>query len=1038
MYREKAKIYRIRIQNAFTIQNVLLMAVGICVDVLLPKLLDLLQIPLYLDCIGCLFVGIMGGWLPGMFTALESSCIEYIGQPVGPVFGFLSVLMAGCAASISKRGLFRKKRGFVYLWLSMVAIGGVAGSLIGWNVYGRKVAVNIPGAIVMWFSNRGFSDFGAQFAGDMMIEVVDKTITVLVVFLLLQEYPRKWRNLLPYSYIYKCTDEELEQEYQKDVRPFCGISVYDKIIQINNLALVIMSLVVSIFCIYTYRMNVFPQNGDVARFYNYVVNLFSVELVVIFLVSALVSWNVYHTLEKPIRGIVNQSVSFSKSRPEEWLDSPEWKNRVEVGTNDELQVLYQTICQTEIDVVNKVVDLMEKSRVEKENIELQKSVEMSRLEKQVRSELEEILADVGLGTWSVTLYQDQAPRMVADEQMKRLLGIEGKNLSPEETYDAWFSNIMPEDLDKVSKYQQEMIENGDAEITYRWNDPVKGKVYIRCGGHSEHVPGKGHLLKGYHSDVTAQVRKEKEQRIQTDAFIAVAEEFDYIFFADLDANTIRIIYTSSNARTNVVESLEVDKQYDALFANYASRFVRAGEEEAYLANSNRQKVSEMMEKYGSYSFQYRTEKSNKNRKNYEVLYAKTQNQTGKNTVIIAARCIDEIMKQNQKLEQALEDAKQANAAKTSFLSRISHDIRTPLNGIVGFIEMGERHEDDVEMLKENRKKAKVAANHLLSLINDVLELTKLDDTNVDLAREPFDARELVDDVLTIVRVRAVEAGVSLEQDNCPDIKPGCFLYGSPLHVRQVFLNIFDNAIKYNHPGGVVKCKAKMVSEDAKHMVFRCTISDTGVGMSPAFMEKIFEPFTQEHQNARSVYQGTGLGMPIVKMLLEKMGGTIDIESQENVGSTFIVEIPFDKAQPEETADGQEEKETADISGVKVLLVEDNQLNMEIAELLLEDAGAVVTKAWDGKQAVETFADSPQKSFDVILMDVMMPEMDGMEATRAIRKLDRPDATEIPIIAMTANAFAEDVKAVKEAGMNDHIAKPIRMDVVMETIAKHLR
>lgn len=1038
MYTGRRKKYRIRIQNAFTVRNGVLMAFGICLDVLLPKMVEVLHIPLYLDCIGCLFVGIMGGWLPGMFTALASSCIEYIGQPVGPIFGFLSVLTAGFAAGLSERGLFRKKRGFVYLWLGLVAIAGAGGSVIAWNVYGRKMENSIASSLVMWFCGKGMQGFGARFAGDMVIEVIDKSITVLAVYLLLRAFPPKWRDRLPYSYIYKCTDEELEQEYQKDIRPFCGMSVYDKMIQINVLALIIMSTIVSIFCVYVYSVNVYPQHEDPVRFYRYIVNLFSLEMLIIFLVCTLVSWNVYHTLERPIRGIVNQSVSFSKAKPEEWLHSPEWENRVRVSTNDELQVLYQTICQTEIDVANKVVDLMEKSRVEKDNIELQKTLEMSRLEKQVRSELEEILADVGLGTWSITMYEGQEPRMIADEQMKKLLGVYGKNLSPEETYNAWYQNIDPSELEQVANYQREMVENGNSEITYKWNDPVKGRIYIRCGGHSEHIPGKGYVLRGYHSDVTAQIKKEKEQKIQTDAFIAVAEEFDYIFFADLDANTIRTLYTSSDARENVVKSVKQENVYDELFENYAANFVREGEKEAYVENSSRKKVSEMMEKYGSYSFQFRTEKANTKRQNYEVMYAKTQNQTGKNTVIIAARCIDEIMKQNQKLEQALEDARQANAAKTAFLSRMSHDIRTPLNGIVGFIEMGERHEDDLEMLKENRKKAKVAANHLLSLINDVLELTKLDDTNVVLAREPFNARELVDDVLTIVRVRAVETGVILEQDDCPDIKPDLYVYGSPLHVRQIFLNIFDNAIKYNHPGGKVKCKAGLLVEDENHIVFRCRISDTGVGMSAEFMKKIFEPFSQEHQDARSVYQGTGLGMPIVKMLLEKMGGTIEVESQENVGSTFTVEIPFDKAQPEETLQEPVSREMADISGTRILLVEDNQLNMEIAELLLQDSGAVVTKAWDGKQAVEIFSENPKNTFDVILMDVMMPEMDGMEATRAIRDLERPDAKEIPIIAMTANAFAEDVQAVKEAGMNDHIAKPIRMDVVMETIAKYLR
>lgn len=1037
MNKRKQKIYHIRVENSFTVSNFFLVLFGVLLDIILPGLLKILHLPLYLDNIGSAFVGIMGGWIPGMMSALVSGFVNYLGQSSGPVFSILGVVMAGLAAKISRRGMLRKRSGFVCLWGMMMLVGGGIGSVMGWYIYGQTVGVNRAHDFVFWLCERGWSGFSAQFLGDMMMETIDKGLVVLGIALLIKLFPTGWRDKLPFSYIYKCTDQELEHEYQKMVRPFLGNSVYDKMIYITNLAVTFLGVVVAVYAIYTYVVNVFFVNRNVYLLYSYVINLFSLELMVILVAVSIVSWYVYHTLERPIRGIVTQSVSFANTNPTDWLKSQAWKNRYRISTEDELQVLYETICQTETYVANTVKEVMEKTRIEKENIELQKTLEMSLLEKQVRSELEEVLVSVGIGTWRIEKHEGEKIRMVADDQMKRLLGIGEKNLTPEETYEAWVRGIEPSSIPLVNAYKDEMIANGNAEVTYQWRDPKKGVRYVRCGGHGYDVHGKGYILKGYHSDVTSQVKKEKEQKLQTEAFVAVAEEFDYVFFADLDANSIRILYISSKTRKNVVEVLKESVEYDDMFAVYASHFVREGEEAEYLENSNRQRVSKIMQKQNSYSFQYRTEVTNTKWKHFEVMYVKTQNQPDENTVIIAVRCVDELMKQNQKLEEALEEAKQANVAKTMFLSRMSHDIRTPLNGIIGLMEMGERHPDDVELLRENRRKGKVAAGHLLSLINDVLELTKLDDKNVKLVKEVFNARMLVDEVITITEMRAVEEGITLIHHNCPDVKSNLYVNGSPLYIRQVFLNIFDNAIKYNCAGGQVEFAATLTYKDPEHVIFRCSISDTGVGMNAEFVEKIFEPFSQEHQDARSVYHGTGLGMSIVKALLEKMDGSIEVESEENVGSTFTIEIPFEVVLSQEEKEKRGRGKKKDIVGVNILLVEDNELNMEISEFLLEDSGAVVTKAWDGKQAVEMFEENPSGTFDIILMDVMMPVMDGMEATREIRKIKREDAASIPIIAMTANAFAEDVQAVKEAGMNGHIAKPIREDIVVETIAKFI-
>lgn len=388
------------------------------------------------------------------------------------------------------------------------------------------------------------------------------------------------------------------------------------------------------------------------------------------------------------------------------------------------------------------------------------------------------------------------------------------------------------------------------------------------------------------------------------------------------------------------------------------------------------------------------------------------------------------------LENALKAARQANQAKTIFLNSMSHDIRTPLNGILGLLEINERHADDRQLIDENRKKIKVAANHLLSLISDVLQYSRIGDEGVQLAQEPFDMMELTRDVMTIIELRAAETGISVQHPFYPEGYEYPYVYGSPLHVRQIMINILDNAIKYNKPGGSISCDMKIVDVDENRVTYQAIISDTGIGMSKEFMEHMFEAFSQEHSDARSVYQGTGLGMAIVKGLVDKMGGTIEVTSELDVGSTFVVTVPFAIASAEEIPKKVDVAEV-DLEGKKILVAEDNVLNMEIAKTILGDMGAVITEANNGKEAVEAFTENEPGTFDLILMDLMMPVMDGYEATKEIRAFDREDAANIPIVAMTANAFVEDAKKCIDAGMNGHLAKPIEMPKLIQLLSEVL-
>ncbi len=402
--------------------------------------------------------------------------------------------------------------------------------------------------------------------------------------------------------------------------------------------------------------------------------------------------------------------------------------------------------------------------------------------------------------------------------------------------------------------------------------------------------------------------------------------------------------------------------------------------------------------------------------------------------VVTRKTVGALEESRNQLAEAKTAAEQANAAKTSFLSRMSHDIRTPLNGIIGLLKIDENHPDDLALLQANRRKIAISADHLLSLINDVLQMSKLEAGEVTLAHEALDLNELSVSVLTIVDQRATEEGITMEYLTPPEKVVYPYVYGSPLHLRQLFLNIYTNCIKYNKPHGKISTSFAFLGLENGIVTYRWIIADTGIGMSQEFLQHIFEPFSQEHSDARSVYKGTGLGMAIVKTLLDKMHGTIDITSTLGEGSTFVITLPFPVAQASDVAPAQQKVQEADIYGLHLLLAEDNDLNAEIAQVLLEEAGAEVTLVRDGQQAVDAFASHPAGTFDAILMDVMMPVKNGLDATRDIRALDRPDAKRIPILAMTANAFDEDAKACLEAGMNAHLAKPLRMEVLTGTLA----
>ena len=396
-----------------------------------------------------------------------------------------------------------------------------------------------------------------------------------------------------------------------------------------------------------------------------------------------------------------------------------------------------------------------------------------------------------------------------------------------------------------------------------------------------------------------------------------------------------------------------------------------------------------------------------------------------------ARMAKEQEKEKAHQEELLKTAKKAeaaNAAKTEFLQRMSHDIRTPINGIIGMVEVGDHYRNDIEKQADCREKIKYASNTLLELVNEVLDMSKLESGEIVLEEVGFNIDQLSDETVVILEEVAKERNIQIIREGRSITHP--YLIGSPTHVKRVLMNVLSNAVKYNRDNGSIYISYKEIeSNKPGYSLFEFTCRDTGIGMSKEFQERIFEPFAQEHIGSRSKYVGTGLGMPIAKSLVEKMGGTIEFTSQEGVGSQFVIRIPF-KMNPKQKNETVKESTSASIKGLSVLLVEDNELNMEIARFIIENEGANVTCATNGKEAVNIYKKSPE-FFDIILMDIMMPEMDGYEATKVIRSLD----SKIPIVAMTANAFTEDKIKAKKAGMNAHLSKPLDKDTLVQVVAK---
>ena len=517
-------------------------------------------------------------------------------------------------------------------------------------------------------------------------------------------------------------------------------------------------------------------------------------------------------------------------------------------------------------------------------------------------------------------------------------------------------------------------------------------------------------------------RKDTEIRYRDELFQKLSMNVDDVFLM-LDAKTYQADYVSPNVEKLLGITVEQIHKDICILGKLRSE-KQEDPEKNYLEEIQVQEQRE-------WDFEYVHLKTGEKRWFHNIAMGSEVNGKKKYILVMSDRTSDR--KMNQALSEAVRAAETANKAKSTFLSNMSHDIRTPMNAIIGFTTLAVSYIDDQKRVRDYLGKILSSSNHLLSLINDVLQMSKLEDENIEISHEPIDLGEISREVGTIISGRTAEAGIAFEIGK--QELPVSYVYGSPLHIRQIFLNIYGNCIKYNHPGGTISTKMEQMDVHDKICTYRWTIKDTGIGISKDYIDHIFEPFSQEKTDARSVYQGTGLGMSIVKGLVEQMHGEIKVTSEKGMGSTFVITIPFEIAQKKEQPVAEKIVEQADIRGLNLLVAEDNQLNAEIIQTLLTDDGANVTVVEDGQRAVDQFKNAPQGTFDAILMDIMMPVMDGLTATKEIRSIKRDDAAQIPIIAMTANAFEEDAKKCFAAGMNAHLAKPFQIDKVEKTLVQ---
>ena len=662
-------------------------------------------------------------------------------------------------------------------------------------------------------------------------------------------------------------------------------------------------------------------------------------------------------------------------------------------------------------------------------------------------EMKRIMTGAGFGIWSVENIEGHPLWMRANAKMAELLGIcDVSVMSPEEMYDFWFNRIKPEAKESVMASIDRMKSGKVEEVTYLWEHPAIGDRYMRFTGSGKAVDGKGYVLNGYCSDVTGLVNKEKEQQKAMARMGAeIQRAYEIVKFVSRSCTSIYRINMQDGRLMHV--STVNEKVHNALgnegdarerFLEFCEKLVKPEWREEMLAFTNLDWVREQLKTQSIIKHEFECSACG------WVIGSFVAGKRGDDgyctEVVWTTVDVNEQKKKELSQLNALEDAKraavEANRAKSSFLLNMSHDIRTPMNAIIGFTGLLEKHQEEPERRQDYLNKLKESSALLLGLINNVLEMSRIEKGHLDLDVQACGVEQMYDMFCSVFLDMMIQKGITF--CHSMDVEHE-FLFCDPIKVRDVVLNLLSNAYKYTPSGGKVELYIREVPcEEEGFAIIETVVKDNGLGMSAEFIPHMFEEFSREHNTTDVKVEGTGLGMPIVKNLLDLMGGTIEVESELGKGTTFKVYIKHRIAKKSDVINvDMPDVSDVDFRGRRILLAEDNDLNAEITMEVLKDIDLVVERAEDGQRCVEMIDAAPAGYYDLILMDIQMPRMDGYEATRIIRQMKDKEKANITILAMTANAFEEDKREAIESGMNAHLSKPIEVEKLIKTLKRRL-
>ena len=662
-------------------------------------------------------------------------------------------------------------------------------------------------------------------------------------------------------------------------------------------------------------------------------------------------------------------------------------------------------------------------------------------------EMKRIMTGAGFGIWSVENIEGHPLWMRANAKMAELLGIcDVSVMSPEEMYDFWFNRIKPEAKESVMASIDRMKSGKVEEVTYLWEHPAIGDRYMRFTGSGKAVDGKGYVLNGYCSDVTGLVNKEKEQQKAMARMGAeIQRAYEVVKFVSRSCTSIYRINMQDGRLMHV--STVNEKVHNALgnegdarerFLEFCEKLVKPEWREEMLAFTNLDWVREQLKTQSIIKHEFECSACG------WVIGSFVAGKRGDDgyctEVVWTTVDVNEQKKKELSQLNALEDAKraavEANRAKSSFLLNMSHDIRTPMNAIIGFTGLLEKHQEEPERRQDYLNKLKESSALLLGLINNVLEMSRIEKGHLDLDIQACGVEQMYDMFCSVFLDMMIQKGITF--CHSMDVEHE-FLFCDPIKVRDVVLNLLSNAYKYTPSGGKVELYIREVPcEEEGFAIIETVVKDNGLGMSAEFIPHIFEEFSREHNTTDVKVEGTGLGMPIVKNLLDLMGGTIEVESELGKGTTFKVYIKHRIAKKSDVINvDMPDVSDVDFRGRRILLAEDNDLNAEITMEVLKDIDLVVERAEDGQRCVEMIDAAPAGYYDLILMDIQMPRMNGYEATRIIRQMKDKEKANITILAMTANAFEEDKREAIESGMNAHLSKPIEVEKLIKTLKRRL-